>query len=54
MKLKKKTKKQEGGSYSAFLALLTASVVQPGISLVVKSITIRGVMRAGGECYNNM
>ena len=38
---------QEGGFLGALLALLAASIMQPVISSVVKSISGRGVRRAG-------
>ena len=52
--VKHETKKnQNGRSLAALLAPLATSVVQPVISLMVKGITRRGVMRAGKEYYNN-
>ena len=45
--VKHEIKKQEGGFIGALLAPLAASLVQPVISLVVKSISGRGVRRAG-------
>ena len=49
--MKVKNKKVELGTLSAPLA---ATVVQPVICLVVKGITVRGVMRAGREYYDSM
>ena len=39
---------QEGGCIGALLAHLTALLVQPVVSSVVKGISGRGVRRAGG------
>ena len=47
--VKHEIKKQEGGFLGALLALLASSLVLPVISLVVKSISGRGVKRAGRE-----
>ena len=46
--VKHEVKKQECGFLGALLAPLAASVVQPVISSVVKGISQRGVIRAGG------
>ena len=46
--VKHEIKKQECGFLGALLAPLAASVVQPVISSVVKGISQRGVIRAGG------
>ena len=45
--VKHEIKKQEGRFIGALLAPLVTSVVQPVISSVVKSISGRGVRRAG-------
>ena len=45
--VKREIKKQEGGFLGALLAPLAASLVQPVFSSVVKSISGRGVRRAG-------
>ena len=44
--LKHQIKKQEGGFLAALLAPLSASLVQPVISSVVKGISRKGVRRA--------
>ena len=44
--------KQEGGFLPALLALLTASLVQPVTSSVLKGISGRGIRRAGREYMN--
>ena len=44
--VKDEIKKQEGGFLRALLAPLAASLVQPVISSVVKSISAKGVRRA--------
>ena len=52
--VKPKIKRQEGGFLSA-LSPLAASLVQPLISSVLKSISGRGVRRAGrGYMYKNI
>ena len=45
--VKHEIKKQEAGFLGAFLAPLSASIMQPVISSVVKCINGRGVRRAG-------
>ena len=45
--VKHEIKKQEVGFFPAFFAPLTASLVQPVISSVVKGISERGVRRTG-------
>ena len=45
--LKHEIKKEEDGFLRAFLALIATSLVQPVISLEVKVISERGVIRAG-------
>ena len=45
--VKHEIKKQEAGFLGAFLATLSASIMQPVISSVVKCINGRGVRRAG-------
>ena len=45
--VKHEIKKQEGGLLGALFAPLAASIVQPIISSVVKSLSGRGVRRAG-------
>ena len=50
--VKDEVQKQEGGFLGALLASLTASLVQPVISSVVKSISGRGVRRAGRGYMN--
>ena len=50
--VKDKIKKQEGSFLGALLATLAVSVVQAVISLLVKSISGRGVRRAGRGYIN--
>ena len=50
--VKDKIKKQEGSFLGALLAPLAVSVVQAVISLLVKSISGRGVRRAGRGYIN--
>ena len=50
--VKDKIKKQEGSFLGALLAALAVSVVQAVISLLVKSISGRGVRRAGRGYIN--
>ena len=50
--VKHEIKKQEGRFIGALLAPLVTSVVQPVISSVVKSISGRGVRRAGRGYMN--
>ena len=50
--VKDETKKQEGGFLWALFAPLTASLVQPVISPVVKGISGRGVRKAGRGVIN--
>ena len=45
--VKHEIKKQEAGFLGAFLGTLSASIMQPVISSVVKCINGRGVRRAG-------
>ena len=47
--VKHEIKKQEGGSLGALLAPLGTSIVQPVISSTVKSISGKGIRRAGRE-----
>ena len=50
-KVKHEIKEQERGFIGTLLTLLAASLVEPVTSSVVKSITERGIKRAG-SCIN--
>lgn len=50
-KVKHEIKEQERGFVATLLTLLAASLVEPVTSFVVKSVTERGIERAG-PCSN--